>query len=189
MSLPEVRIKTFDAYGDTVHFNEYKTQWGYTGITMVDVPAKKNAADSKSFEVLKQSWIYYNFDLPRRLRVTCIEGSRCKFPLAELIKGNDFESIGTGMKLISGAEHTEHVKNAIFWEINAYPLPTQEEIHRMDDRPTHRYYLGSDFLKSIGIKNASEVIIYDFGNKEALPDKETSIAMGIKCIELAYMLC
>ncbi|GKB62824.1 hypothetical protein Tco_0919010, partial [Tanacetum coccineum] len=66
------------------------------------------------------------------------EGSRCKFPLAELIKGNNFESIGTGMKLISGAEHTEHVKNAIFWEINAYPLPTQEEIHRMDDRPTHR---------------------------------------------------
>ncbi|GJW17455.1 meiosis arrest female protein 1-like protein [Tanacetum coccineum] len=43
----EVRIKTFDAYGDTVQFNEYKTQWGYTGITMVDVPAKKNAADSK----------------------------------------------------------------------------------------------------------------------------------------------
>ncbi|GKE13301.1 putative receptor-like protein kinase, partial [Tanacetum coccineum] len=42
------------------------------------------------------------------------EGSRCKFPLAELIKGNNFESIGTGMKLISGAEHTEHVKNAIF---------------------------------------------------------------------------
>ncbi|GKA72005.1 hypothetical protein Tco_1022858, partial [Tanacetum coccineum] len=56
------------------------------------------------------------------------ESSTCKFPLSNLLEGTHFKKIRARMRLVSGEKNEgEHVQNAIFWEINAFPLPVKHK--------------------------------------------------------------